>query len=413
MVRSDHFRAVLPQSATPSAPMPKHVRGGPDAGLVMTKGRRSMGSGRVLSTGTRLRVAVVVIVLLVNAVHGSSLSVLPWALLVLAADVVTGAALAIAPLRPADRRVLGLTLTLAGAALAGLSLTAGAGGLPLVIIPLFRAGEEWGRKAVAACLAVFLVPAVVAWVVSEPTNDGPAAAVTGPLGRLGPVPGRARRLVAAPGPAPEQGRRARGRGRLAAHPARGSGHGDAGRVRPRDLRRARAGRRCRAPEPARAPVCSSAPRPTDRCPSRCAGRCACPGPTPATTTESSATPGTTGVRASSSSTTAASSWRSRCATPETGSTASSSVTAWAARYRPPTCSGDVRGRPAAPGAHRRRPRLRRSARAGRDRGARAAGSPDPRRHRPGAGRPRLPRRPAQAAARRGATARDRSSCGPR
>ncbi|HYQ31777.1 MAG TPA: hypothetical protein VEQ83_01075 [Lapillicoccus sp.] len=106
----------------------------------MTKGLGSMGSGRVLSTGTRLRVAVVVIVLLVNAVHGSSLSVLPWALLVLAADVVTGAALTIAPLRPADRRVLGLTLTLAGAALAGLSLTAGAGGLPLVIIPLFRAG---------------------------------------------------------------------------------------------------------------------------------------------------------------------------------------------------------------------------------------------------------------------------------
>ena len=150
--------------------MPKHVRGGPDAGPVMTKGLGSMGSGRVLSTGTRLRVAVVVIVLLVNAVHGSSLSVLPWALLVLAADVVTGAALTIAPLRPADRRVLGLTLTLAGAALAGLSLTAGAGGLPLVIIPLFRAGEEWGRKAVAACLAVFLVPAVIAWVVSEPTT---------------------------------------------------------------------------------------------------------------------------------------------------------------------------------------------------------------------------------------------------
>ena len=120
--------------------MPKHVRGGPDAGPVMTKGLGSMGSGRVLSTGTRLRVAVVVIVLLVNAVHGSSLSVLPWALLVLAADVVTGAALTVAPLRPADRRVLGLTLTLAGAALAGLSLTAGAGGLPLVIIPLFRAG---------------------------------------------------------------------------------------------------------------------------------------------------------------------------------------------------------------------------------------------------------------------------------
>ncbi|MEP6648399.1 MAG: histidine kinase [Lapillicoccus sp.] len=114
--------------------------------------------------------AVVVIVLLVNAVHGSSLSVLPWALLVLAADVGTGAALAIAPLRPPDRRALGLTLTLAGAAIAGLSLTAGAGGLLLIIIPLFRAGEEWGRKAVAACFAVFLVPAVIAWIVAAPTT---------------------------------------------------------------------------------------------------------------------------------------------------------------------------------------------------------------------------------------------------
>jgi signal transduction histidine kinase len=129
-----------------------------------------MGSGRVLSTGTRLRVAVVVIVLLVNAVHGSSLSVLPWALLVLGADLGTGAALAIAPMRPHDRRALGLTLTLAGAAIAGLSLTAGAGGLLLVIVPVFRAGEEWGRRAVAACIAVFLVPAVVAWIVASPTT---------------------------------------------------------------------------------------------------------------------------------------------------------------------------------------------------------------------------------------------------
>ena len=45
----------LANPPTPSAPMPKHVRGGPDADPVMTKGQRSMGSGRVLSTGTRLR----------------------------------------------------------------------------------------------------------------------------------------------------------------------------------------------------------------------------------------------------------------------------------------------------------------------------------------------------------------------
>jgi len=65
------------------------------------KGRRSMGTGRVLSTGTRLRVAVAVIILLINTVHGSSFTVLPWALLVIGADLVTGAVLASAPYAPA------------------------------------------------------------------------------------------------------------------------------------------------------------------------------------------------------------------------------------------------------------------------------------------------------------------------
>ena len=129
-----------------------------------------MGRGRVLSTGTRLRVAVAVMVLLVNAVHGSSLDVLPWVLLVLGADLATGATLAAAPLQPRERDVLAVAFTLAGAAVAGLALSAGAGGLPLVVIPLFRAGEAWGRKAVAACVPVFLVPAVLAWVIAAPTT---------------------------------------------------------------------------------------------------------------------------------------------------------------------------------------------------------------------------------------------------
>ena len=128
-----------------------------------------MGTGRVLSTGTRLRVAVAVIILLVNTVHGSSFTVLPWALLVIGADLVTGAVLASAPLRPRDRRVLGVTITIAAAAVAGLALTAGAGGLLLIVIPLFRAGETWGRKAFAACLPAFLIPAVLAWAASVMT----------------------------------------------------------------------------------------------------------------------------------------------------------------------------------------------------------------------------------------------------
>ncbi len=125
-----------------------------------------MGSGRVLSTGTRLRVAVAIIALLVNALHGSSFNVLPWALLIIGADLATGAVLAAAPLGLRDRRFLALTITIAAATVAGLALTAGAGGLPLVVIPLFRAGETWGRRAAAASFAAFLLPAVVAWVVT-------------------------------------------------------------------------------------------------------------------------------------------------------------------------------------------------------------------------------------------------------
>lgn len=128
-----------------------------------------MGTGRVLSTGTRLRVAVAVIVLLVNAVHSSSLSVLPWVLLVLGSDLVVGAVLAIAPLIRRDRHFLALTITVAAAAVSGLALTAGAGGLPLIVIPLFRAGETWGRKALLGCIGAFLVPAVSAWIVTVAT----------------------------------------------------------------------------------------------------------------------------------------------------------------------------------------------------------------------------------------------------
>ena len=122
-----------------------------------------MGAGRVLSTGTRLRVTVAVIVLLVNALHGSAFTVLPWALLVIGADLATGAVLPSAPLRPRDRSALALAITVASAAVSGLALTAGAGSLPLVVIPLLRAGETWSRRAFTAVLAAFLVPAVLAW----------------------------------------------------------------------------------------------------------------------------------------------------------------------------------------------------------------------------------------------------------
>lgn len=49
--------------------------------------------GRDIPTGTRLRVALAVVVVLVNVVHQSALAVLAWVLLVVAVDLATGFAL--------------------------------------------------------------------------------------------------------------------------------------------------------------------------------------------------------------------------------------------------------------------------------------------------------------------------------
>lgn len=66
-----------------------------------------------LTTGTRLRIAVAVVVVLVNVVHQSALAVLPWALLVVAADLAAGFALTRAPSWRAT--VAGALLGLGGA----------------------------------------------------------------------------------------------------------------------------------------------------------------------------------------------------------------------------------------------------------------------------------------------------------
>lgn len=120
----------------------------------------------MLSTSTRLRVAIGVFVLLVNAVHGSSLSVLPWALLVIGADLAIGAALTTTLLGQREQRILAWAFTAFSTAAAGLALTSGAGGVPLVVIPLLRAGEVWGRTGVLGTLGVFVPPAVIAWAVT-------------------------------------------------------------------------------------------------------------------------------------------------------------------------------------------------------------------------------------------------------
>jgi len=166
-----------------------------------------MDQDTLVSTGTRVRVAVAVIVVLINVLADRSMQVLPWALLVLGLDVVAGAAgLSPAPLRPVDRQAVTITATLAGAAAAGLSVTGGPGALPLILVPLLRAGQAWGRRGVSVGLFVFLLLAVTGWLRGEPpANDLPLAttmpwlALTGALGFLGAIVVRASSPVAQAG----------------------------------------------------------------------------------------------------------------------------------------------------------------------------------------------------------------------
>ncbi len=121
-----------------------------------------------ISVGTQLRLAVSVVVVVANILHGSGLSVLPWVLLVTAADLLTGVARTKGRFSSRERRSAELVLNLTGAALAGLALVAGPGALPLVIVPFFRLGERWGRRYVFACGPVYLTAAALAWFL-EPS----------------------------------------------------------------------------------------------------------------------------------------------------------------------------------------------------------------------------------------------------
>lgn len=121
-----------------------------------------------LSTGTGLRTALAAVVVLVNALDGHAVRVLPWALLVVAMDLTTGLMLVDAHVMAPDRRRMqALAPTLVGALGAGLALEMGAGALPLVVIPAFRAGEQWTRRGVAVCASSWAVGALVSRFVSE------------------------------------------------------------------------------------------------------------------------------------------------------------------------------------------------------------------------------------------------------
>jgi len=125
----------------------------------------------VLTTSTRLRIAIAAVVLFVNALVGNGRLVLPWALLVVGLDIGAGFLLAHEDvLLPHRSRQASAAASVIGAFAAGLSLLAGPGGLPLFVIPLYRAGERQGRGAVAMTGGALAVGAGIAQIVGPPAG---------------------------------------------------------------------------------------------------------------------------------------------------------------------------------------------------------------------------------------------------
>jgi signal transduction histidine kinase len=108
------------------------------------------------STGTCLRFAIVGLALLVAAAERCELAILPWALLVLVAELATEGLLA-APKFAVQRREA-FVLMMVGAVLAGagqwMGSYAAAGAFCLLLVPAFRAGETFGRLAALFTVAV-------------------------------------------------------------------------------------------------------------------------------------------------------------------------------------------------------------------------------------------------------------------
>jgi signal transduction histidine kinase len=104
---------------------------------------------RPISMPTLLRSAIVAVAIAVGSIGQDVLSVLPWAILLLVVDVGVGRLLAGED--PEARRPQAFALVMFGAALAGVSLwinkAPGPGSFALLLVPAFRAGEAFGRRA--------------------------------------------------------------------------------------------------------------------------------------------------------------------------------------------------------------------------------------------------------------------------
>lgn len=125
----------------------------------------------LLTTATRLRLSIAAVVLVVNALLGRGGVMLPWVLLVAGLDVVVGFVLTHEDvLLPHRTRRAATTATAVAAVCAGLSLIAGPGALPLLVIPLYRAGERRGRGALTLTAVALAIGAGTTQAV-EPARD--------------------------------------------------------------------------------------------------------------------------------------------------------------------------------------------------------------------------------------------------
>jgi signal transduction histidine kinase len=95
---------------------------------------------------TLLRSAIVAVVIAEGSISHNVLSILPWALLILTLDLVTGSLLGVGAGQRRTRRIQALIVTLVGAGIAGAVIATNQAAplspaLLLILIPAFRAGE--------------------------------------------------------------------------------------------------------------------------------------------------------------------------------------------------------------------------------------------------------------------------------
>ncbi|MHB8275612.1 MAG: histidine kinase, partial [Dermatophilaceae bacterium] len=136
-----------------------------------------------VSTSTLLRSAIVATAIAIGFIGQDVLTVLPWALLILTLDLVAGSVLTLGSGQSNARRNQAFILTVLGAGIAGAAIATNQTAplpvaLPLLLIPVFRAGEVWGRLAAAAAVTMSIV---VAFTTAQSRGNLTAGYVTGSL----------------------------------------------------------------------------------------------------------------------------------------------------------------------------------------------------------------------------------------